>query len=145
MMSVFHLHHVTHARVTRVISITIGSLSTRVFEKGTATGREHFACQGSGVSQIFILIISNRETILSNVNVVVWRQVKRENNSLPVAVRVSKTRVLKLPNEWRCHRSRGSVAWHRKKLHLRAGTCGGHWRETTSIDRFHLTSSLSKI
>ena len=47
------------------------SLSTRVFETQTATGREHFACQGSGVSQIFILIISNRETILSNVNVVV--------------------------------------------------------------------------
>ena len=35
--------------------------------------------------------------MLSNVNVVVCRQVKRENRSLPVAVRVSKTRVLKLP------------------------------------------------
>ena len=50
---------------------TIGSLSTHVFETQTATGREHFACQDSGVSQIFILIFSNRETILSNVNVVV--------------------------------------------------------------------------
>ena len=33
-----------------------------------------------------------------NVNVVVRGQVKSENSSLPVAVRVSKTRVLKLPN-----------------------------------------------
>ena len=75
----------------------IGSLSTRVIETRTATGREHFACQGFGVSQIFILIISNREKILSKVNLVVWRQVKRENSSLPVAVPVSKPRVLKLP------------------------------------------------
>ena len=42
-----------------------------VFETRTATGREHFACLDSGVSQIFILIISNGEKILSNVNVVV--------------------------------------------------------------------------
>ena len=42
-----------------------------VVETRTAIGREHFACQGSGVSQTFILIISNGEKILSNVNVVV--------------------------------------------------------------------------
>ena len=48
-----------------------GSLSTHVFETRTATGRENFACQGSGVSHIFILIITNGEKILSNVNVVV--------------------------------------------------------------------------
>ena len=41
------------------------SLSTHVFERRTATGREIFACQGSGVSQIFILIISNGEKILA--------------------------------------------------------------------------------
>ena len=35
--------------------------------------------------------------ILSNGNVVVLRQAKSENSSLPVAVHVSKTRVLKLP------------------------------------------------
>ena len=39
----------------------VGSLSARVFETRTAIGREHFASQGSGVSQIFILIISNGE------------------------------------------------------------------------------------
>ena len=56
----------------------------RVFETRTATGRENFACQDSAVSQIFILIISNGEKILSNGNVFVGRQVKRENNSLPL-------------------------------------------------------------
>ena len=50
---------------------SLGSLSTRVFETRTATGREHFTCQDSGVSQIFVLIFSNGEKILSNVNVVV--------------------------------------------------------------------------
>ena len=49
----------------------LGSLSTRVFETGTATGREHFVCQDSVVFQIFILITSNGEKILTNVNVVV--------------------------------------------------------------------------
>ena len=47
-----------------------------------------------------MLLISNGEKILSNVNVVVCGQVKNENCSLPVAVRVSKLRVLKLPNIW---------------------------------------------
>ena len=42
-------------------------------------------------------MIPNGEKVLRNVNVVVWRQVKRENSSLQFAVRVSKTRVLKLP------------------------------------------------
>ena len=47
------------------------SLSTRVFKTRTATGRERFACQDRIVSQIFILLISNEEKILSNVDVVV--------------------------------------------------------------------------
>ena len=34
--------------------------------------------------------------ILLNADVIVWRQTKRENSSLPVAVRVSKARMLKL-------------------------------------------------
>ena len=55
---------------TLAVSLSL-CLSTRVFETRTATGREHFACQGSGASQIFILIISNGEKILRNVSVVV--------------------------------------------------------------------------
>ena len=54
----------------RPLTTILGSLSTRVFETRMATGREHFTCQDSGVSQIFVLIISNGEKILSNVNVV---------------------------------------------------------------------------
>lgn len=79
------------------VTNTLGGLSTRVFEMRTATGKEHFTCQDSGVFQIFVLIISNGEKILSNVNVVVCKQVKRENSSLPVAVHVAKTYLIKLP------------------------------------------------
>ena len=49
-----------------------GSLSTRVFETRTATGRENSVCQDSGVSQIFKLIIHNR-----------GRRVIRKSSSLP--------------------------------------------------------------
>ena len=76
----------------------IAALSDRVYETRTSTGREHFACQDSDVSKIFILTISNGGKILNNINVVVWRQSKKENSSLPVAVRVSKTRLLKVPD-----------------------------------------------
>ena len=72
----------------------LGSLSTCVFETRTATGREHFECWT--VLSPRILYYSNGEKILSNVNVIVRRQVKSKNRSLPVPV--SKTRVLKLPN-----------------------------------------------
>ena len=48
----------------------------RVFETRTATGREHFTCQDSGVSQIFVLIISDGEKILNNVNVVYENRLK---------------------------------------------------------------------
>ena len=46
-------------REKRLRKIELGSLSLRVFETRTATGREHFVFQDSGVSHIFILIISN--------------------------------------------------------------------------------------
>ena len=42
-----------------------------VFEMQTATGREYFECWESIVYQICVLLISNGEKILSNVNVVV--------------------------------------------------------------------------
>lgn len=53
-------------------------------------------CQDSGVSQIFMLIISNGGKIIIKIKVAVNRQVKMENSLLPVAVRVSKTCVLVL-------------------------------------------------
>ena len=53
-------------------SYLFASLIKRDHEQArTATRREHFACQGSAVSQIFIPVISNGEKILSNANVVV--------------------------------------------------------------------------
>ena len=76
---------------------TLGS----AFETRTATGREHSVCQDSGVSHIGILIIHNREKVFSIVNVMEWVRVIRENSSLPLPVRVSKSRVLKLPNDSR--------------------------------------------
>ena len=83
------LHFCNFEDVLLVTRKLKGSLSTRVCKTRTATGRGHFSYQDSGVCQIFIRIISNREKIISNVNVVVWRQIKREDRSLPVAVRVS--------------------------------------------------------
>ena len=62
-----------------------------VFDPQTVTRKEHFACQDSDVSQMFNLIISSGGKILSNIKVVVTRQVKRENNSLPVTICSSKT------------------------------------------------------
>ena len=65
-------NYVTFHRLNVRVKIkTIGSLSTRVFETRTATGREHFACWDPIVTQIFILLISNKEKIFSNVNEVV--------------------------------------------------------------------------
>ena len=54
----------------------------------TAIRREHFACLDRIVPQIFILLISNGEKILSNVNVVGRGQVKSENSSLQVCPRL---------------------------------------------------------
>ena len=48
------------------------------FEPGTETGSEHYACQESGLFQVFKLIVYNREKKLSNTNVEVSRQVKRK-------------------------------------------------------------------
>ena len=52
---------------------SVGTLSKRIFETRTATGRDHSTYRDGGVSKIFILIMSNGEKILRNVNVVVSR------------------------------------------------------------------------
>ena len=57
--------------VSNTVVLIGGSLSTCVFETRTATGREHFTCQDSGVSRIFLLIIPNGEKILIDIKVVV--------------------------------------------------------------------------
>ena len=45
--------HVIRPNLSRSRTPIMGSLSTRVFETRTATGREHSVCQDSGVSHIF--------------------------------------------------------------------------------------------
>ena len=48
------------------------------FEPRTETGTEHYACQESGLFQVFKLIVYNSEKKLGNTNVEVSRQVKRK-------------------------------------------------------------------
>ena len=68
--------------------------STRVFETQIATGREHFACQEAAVFQIFILIISNEEKILGNVNGFCEDKLKGKTAHLRLPSSSLKTRVL---------------------------------------------------
>ena len=63
----FYLSLHQSVKFVPVLCSTKRSLSTRVFETRTATGREHFACKDSDVSQIFIQIIPNGEKVLSKV------------------------------------------------------------------------------
>ena len=58
-----------------------------------------------------MLIIPNGKKILINIKVVVNRQVKMENSPLPVAVRVSKTCMLKLPTNNMAHFKIMLTAW----------------------------------
>ena len=65
-----------------------------------ATGSGRFSFLSSGWAIIFKYIVSIRVKTLSITDVVVPRRVKRENVSFPVAVRRSKTPLLKLPNDY---------------------------------------------
>ena len=78
---------------------TIGSLSNNVFERRTSTGSGLFSFFDGGFAQIFSQIASITVKKLRNTNFISSRHVKRENTSLPVDVRRSKTSLLKLPND----------------------------------------------
>ena len=75
----------------------LGSLSSDVFERRTSTGNWLFAHLSRDFEQIFGQIVSVRIKTLGNTNTVASRLTKRENGSLPVDVRRSKTSLLKLP------------------------------------------------
>ena len=77
---------------------TIGSLSNNVFERRTSTGSGLFSFFDGGFAQIFSQIASIKVKKLRNTNFISSRHVKRENTSLPVDVRRSKTSLLKFPN-----------------------------------------------
>ena len=76
---------------------TLGSLSINVFERRTSTGSGLFSFFDGGFAQIFSQIASITVKKLRNTNFISSRHVKRENTSLPVDVRRSKTSLLKLP------------------------------------------------
>ena len=75
----------------------LGSLSNNVLERRTSTGSGLFSFFDSGFAQIFSQIASITVKKLRNTNFISSRHVKRENTSLPVDVRRSKTSLLKLP------------------------------------------------
>ena len=77
---------------------SLGSLSNNVFERRTSTGSGLFSFFDGGFAQIFSQIASITVKKLRNINFISSRHVKRENTSLPVDVRRSKTLLLKLAN-----------------------------------------------
>ena len=93
----FLTHGAPQARFARQSSAIIGSLSNNVFERRTSTGSGLFSFFDGGFAQIFSQIASITVKKLRNTNFISSRHVKRENTSLPVDVRRSKTSLLKLP------------------------------------------------
>ena len=84
-------------RRTREHFATLGSLSTRVFETRTASGSELFSLLTCLFTTIFTLLSIFYP--LEMISIKIWETPLswHAKCSLPVAVRVSKTRVLKLP------------------------------------------------
>ena len=88
----------TLVRASGRFELALGSLSNNVFERRTSTGSGFFSFFDGGFAQIFSQIASITVKKLRNSNFISLRHVKRENTSLPVDVRRSKTSLLKLPN-----------------------------------------------
>ena len=59
---------------------------------------DFFTFLSSGFAQIFSQIVSTSVKKLSNTNFMASRHIKRENSSLPLVVRLSKTPLPELPN-----------------------------------------------
>ena len=77
--------------------LSLGSLSNNVFERRTLTGSGLFSFFDGSFAQIFSQIASITVKKLRNTNFISSRHVKRENTSLPIDERRSKTSLLKLP------------------------------------------------
>ena len=84
---------------TPVTLLTIGSLSNNVFERHTSTGSGLFSFFDGGFAQILSQIASITVKKLRSTNFISSRHVKRENTSLPVDVRRSKTSLLSSDND----------------------------------------------
>ena len=87
-----------HQGIKDTLFNLLGSLSNNVFEGRTSTGSGFFSFFDGGFAQIFSQIASMTVKKLRNTNFISSRHVKRENTSLPVDVRRSKTSLLKLPS-----------------------------------------------
>ena len=99
-----------------ILDGTLGSLSKVVFERRTSTGSGLFSSFDGVFAQIFSQIAFITVTKLRNKNFISSRHVKRENASLPVDVRRSKTPLLKL-----------SISKHHKpKMYLQLHTLSNY-------------------
>ena len=74
-----------------VSAIVTGSLSKDIFQRGKSTGSGSFSFMGSGFAQIFGQIVSMRVKTLRKTNLVASSHIIKEEASLPVDVRRSKT------------------------------------------------------
>ena len=74
---------------------SLGSLSSKVFERQMLTGSCLFALLSRDFEQFFGQIVSIRVKTLSNTNLVAARYIESEKRSLPVDVRGFKTSLLK--------------------------------------------------
>ena len=86
-----------HQGIKDTLFNLLGGLSNNVFEGRTSTGSGLFSFFDGGFAQIFSQIASITVKKIRNTNFISSRHVKRENTSLPVDVRRSKTSLLKLP------------------------------------------------
>ena len=100
------------------------SLSNNVFERRTSTGSGLFSFFDDVFAQIFSQIASITVEKLRNTNFISSRHVKRENTSLPVDVRRSKTSLLKLPTTDKFCSLLCNRVYFDGFICLRAGTCG---------------------
>ena len=116
------------------LSSLVWSLSTRVFETRTDTGSELFSLLTCLHTTTFTLL--SIFSPLEMINTKIWETPLSwyAKCSLPVAVRVLKTRVLKLPGTWDLRRDR-----HRE----RHETAIGNLRSTTATVDENVTSKYN--
>jgi len=80
-----------------------------VSDRRKSNGSGLFAILSHDFEQIFRQILSVRVKSLSNTDLVSSRHLKREEGSLPVDVRRSKTSLLKRPNSFNHNKARDDV------------------------------------
>ena len=93
----FHIVHSCFGFAVQVLHSTLGSLSKGVFERRTATGNETFSLftRLGATTFVKLCVFTLIETIYLKIRAHPLR--KNEKRPLPVAVRGSKTPLLKLP------------------------------------------------